>query len=350
MKAKLALYKDIPENGLALFCGCFIDQEGKERKIIADIEPLRLLPHSVYKCDSRFHTEILRAQLSDDSRYGFIIIDGSCASFHLLIGDTRETIFKKEVQLPPKHGRGGQSQNRFARLRVEKRDWYTSEIAEVAIKHFIDLDTNKVNVKGLIVAGSASIKVDLIKKLDPRISRAILKTYDIQYNGEAGFSQTLILCEEELSNCRYTFERVLLGKFFAAISSNEGLYCISAVDSIYALEAGAVETLIVCGDLEVTRYQLLHTATGAKKIMYHLPATETPEWEVTSSELLLDWILEHYKEFGSELQVVTATSTLGAQFSQGFGGIGAILRYKLEVPNSEAEEQGEGSEEYDYEY
>jgi len=348
LKAKLALYKEIPENGLALFCGCITDPDGKERKIMADIEPLRLLPHSVYKCDSRFHTEILRAQLNDDSRHGFIVIDGSCASFHLLIGDTRETIFKKEVQLPKKHGRGGQSQNRFARLRVEKRDWYTSEIAEMAIKHFIDFETNKVNVKHLIVAGSASLKLDLIKKLDPRISRAILKTYDIQYSGEAGFAQTLSLCEEDLSNCRYTFERVLLGKYFEAISADEGLYCFSPANTIFALEAGAVETLIVCGDLEATRYMWQNTTTGATKITYHVSTTETPEWELISSELLLDWILEHYQEFGSELQVVSGFSMLGVQFIQGFGGIGAILRYKLEVPLGLAEE--DSSEEYEFDY
>jgi len=351
LKAKLALYKDIPPNGLALFCGAFTDQDGKERKIMADVEPLRLLPHSVYKCDSRFHTEILHAQLANDERYGFMVVDGSCASFHLVIGDSRETIFKKEVQLPKKHGRGGQSQNRFARQRVEKRDWYTTDIASLATQHFIDPETNKVNVKGLIVSGSASLKQDVIKKLDPRVARAILKTYDVQYSGEAGFAQTLVLCEADLVDCRYTFERALLGKFFEAISADEGLYSFSSFETIYALEAGAVETLILCGDLCVTRYELFQASTGATKVTYNKPSQETTgdpsEWELKYSESLLDWILEHYKEFGSDLQVVSGTSTLGVQFSQGFGGIGAILRYKVESPVDVAEVS---EEESSYEY
>jgi len=337
---------------LALFCGSFTDPEGKERKIIAGVEPLRLLPHSVYKCDSRFHTELLHAQLTDDSRWGFIVIDGASASFHLLVGDSKETIYKKEVQLPKKHGRGGQSQNRFARIRVEKRDWYTTEIAEAANSHFIDLETNKVNVKALIVSGSASLKLDVIKKLDPRVSRAILKTYDVQYGGEAGFAQTLILCEEDLVNCRYTFERALLGKFFEAISDDQGLYSFCPSDTIYALEAGAVETIIVCSDLSITRYEMKNTSTGATKITFNLPDGEMEEqgkeWEVKSKEPLLDWLLENYKDFGSELQVVSGNSTLGAQFSQGFGGIGAVLRYTLEMPTQDGD--GQDSSESSYEY
>jgi len=355
LKAKLGQYKEIPPTGLALFCGAYTDPEGKERKLLAEVVPLRVLSHSIYKCDSRFHTELLRAQLADESRYGFIVIDGSCASFHLLVGDTKETIFKKEVSLPKKHGRGGQSQNRFARIREEKRDWYTTDIADLANKHFIDLETNKINVKGLIVSGSASLKVEMMKKLDPRVARAILHTYDIQYSGEAGFNQTLILCEADLADCRYTFERGLLGKYFTTIAGSDGLYTHSPADTIYALEAGAVETLIVWNELSIVRSVLAQPSTGVTRVVYHDnsrsldlgEADAENSWQVQSSLPLLDWILEHYKEFGSELQIVSGSSTLGAQFCSGFGGVGALLRYPVEIP---ATLQGNESEEEEYEY
>lgn len=369
IKAKLGQYKEIPENGLAVFCGAFTDHEGKDRRIMADIVPLRPIPHSLYKCDSRFHTELLREQLSDDTRYGFVVMyvlscystytfsDGSCTTFHLLVGDSKQTIYKKEVQLPKKHGRGGQSQNRFARIRDEKRDWYTSEIAETVTKYFIDPATNKVNVKALIVSGSASLKHELIKKLDPRVARAILQTYDVQYSGEAGFNQTLVLCEGDLVDCRYTFERSLLVKFFNAISTDEGLYTFSAKDTIYALEAGAVDTLLVWNELPTLRLEMVKPSTGETKVTYVSPEnskvdqeaealTEGDQWEVRSSGALLDWLLEHYHEFGSDVQVISNNSSLGTQFVQGFGGIGAILRYTIEMPSEVADE----SEESEYEY
>jgi peptide chain release factor subunit 1 len=36
------------------------------------------------------------------------------------------------VQLPKKHGRGGQSSVRFARIREEKRHAYVKKVAELA--------------------------------------------------------------------------------------------------------------------------------------------------------------------------------------------------------------------------
>eukprot|EP01127_Copromyxa_protea_P015717 TRINITY_DN4571_c0_g1_i2.p1 TRINITY_DN4571_c0_g1~~TRINITY_DN4571_c0_g1_i2.p1 ORF type:complete len:323 (+),score=62.35 TRINITY_DN4571_c0_g1_i2:438-1406(+) len=322
---------------------------------MVDVHPLRMLPHSVYKCDSRFHTELLREQLIDDSCYGFIVVDGSCASFHLLVGDSKRTIFKKDVQLPKKHGRGGQSQNRFARLREESRDWYTTEIAECATKHFIDLNTHKVNVKALIVSGSASLKHQVIKKLDPRVRGAIVSTYDIQYSGEAGFNQTLLLCESDLANCRYMFEKNLLNTFFKHISSDQGLYTFSPYDTLYALEAGAVENLIVWNELALVRYAMILPSTGATKIVckeesltvQNSEAGDENTWQVTESQPLLDWLLDHYQDFGSDVQLVSGNSALGAQFVQGFGGVGAVLRYPIEIPDGEG---GSEEEEEEYEY
>jgi len=369
LKAKLLQYRELPPNGLALFCGVYVDQEGKEHKIMAEIPPVRPLSHSLYKCDNRFHTEAIRSQLADDTRYGFIVIDGSCASFHLLIGDTKETIFKKEVQLPKKHGRGGQSQNRFARIREEKRDWYTSDIAEITTKHFIDLETNKVNVRHLIVSGSASLKNELIKKLDPRIQKAIVRTYDVQYSGEMGFQATLSLCQEELLNCRYIQEKALVSKFFSAIAEDSKLYAYSPEQSIYALEAGAVDTLIVWSELPTMRYVLSNSgpqdetsAITTPRVVFALPESvdsvlakinESVEsgvrgWEISSSQPLLDWLLENYLDFGSDLQVIAGNSSLSAQFVEGFGGVGALLRYPLETPASGPVEDEE--EEYSYDY
>lgn len=44
------------------------------------------------------------------------------------------------VDLPKKHGRGGQSALRFARLRLEKRHNYLRKVAELAVQFFITND------------------------------------------------------------------------------------------------------------------------------------------------------------------------------------------------------------------
>mgnify|MGYP001807514468 CR=1 FL=1 len=55
-------------------------------------------------------------------------MDGNGSLFGTLCGNTREVLHKFTVDLPKKHGRGGQSALRFARLRVEKRHNYVRKV------------------------------------------------------------------------------------------------------------------------------------------------------------------------------------------------------------------------------
>ena len=52
-------------------------------------------------------------------------------------GNTRTILHKFSVDLPKKHGRGGQSAVRFARLRMEARHNYVRKVAELAVHYFI---------------------------------------------------------------------------------------------------------------------------------------------------------------------------------------------------------------------
>jgi len=129
------------------------------------------------------------------------------ASFHTLTGDAQQTLFKLDVDLPKKHGRGGQSKNRFARRREEKRGWYTTKIAALTIQYFIDPSTSLPSVKGLVIAGLANLKEDVHKKLDPRLSKIVVSVVDVQYGGEAGFHQAINLSQANLSNLKIVQEQ-----------------------------------------------------------------------------------------------------------------------------------------------
>lgn len=61
-------------------------------------------------------------------RYGFVVMDGNGSLFGTISGNTREILGKFSVELPKKHGRGGQSALRFARLRMEKRHNYVRKV------------------------------------------------------------------------------------------------------------------------------------------------------------------------------------------------------------------------------
>ncbi|KAL1410910.1 translation termination factor eRF1 [Vanrija albida] len=336
---KLKLYNRVPDNGLCVFVGTVLNEEGKEKKISFALEPFRPINTSLYMCDSRFHVEALEELLETDSKWGFIIMDGNGSLFGTLSGNTREILYKFNVDLPKKHGRGGQSALRFSRLREEARRNYVRKVAELAVQHFITND--KVNVAGLVLAGSAELKTDLSGSdlFDGRLLAKVVKVVDVSYGGENGFNQAIELAADSLANVKFVQEKKLIQKYFDEIALDTGKYCFGIVDTLKALDMGAVETLIVWEQLDTIRNKL-RNAAGEEIIVFSSPkdtdrekfidkATGTEMEPTADPQPLLEWFAENYKDFGATLEFVTNKSQEGSQFVKGFGGIGGLLRYKV---------------------
>ncbi|RTG86946.1 peptide chain release factor subunit 1, partial [Schistosoma bovis] len=247
---------NVPTNGLVVYCGTIVTEDGKEKKVNIDFEPFRPVNTSLYLCDNKFHTEALVALLADDSKFGFIVVDGNGALFGTLSGNTREVLHKFTVELPKKHGRGGQSALRFARLRMEKRHNYVRKVAETATQLFITND--RPNIEGLILAGIADFKSDLGQSdmFDQRLQAKLIKIVDISYGGETGFNQAIELATDTLSGVKFIQEKKLIQRYFDEISQDSGKYCFGVEDTLKSLEMGAVETLVVWENLSVNRYVL----------------------------------------------------------------------------------------------
>ncbi|CAK9861986.1 unnamed protein product [Sphagnum jensenii] len=280
---RLKLHNKVPTNGLVLYTGTIVTDDGKEKKVTFDFEPFKPINSSLYLCDNKFHTEALNELLESDDKFGFIIMDGNGTLLGTLSGNTREVLHKFTVDLPKKHGRGGQSALRFAWLRMEKRHNYVRRTAELATQFYINPATSQPNVSGLILAGSVDFKTELSQSdmFDPQLQTK-------------------------------------------------------------ALEMGAVETLIVWENLEVNRYVLKNAVSG-ELVIKHLNREQESdqstfrevetqaELEVQEKLSLLEWFANAYKGFGCTLEFVTNKSQEGSQFCRGFGGIGGILRYQLDM-------------------
>ncbi|PIN14849.1 hypothetical protein CDL12_12499 [Handroanthus impetiginosus] len=299
--------------------------------------------------------------MESDEKFGFIVMDGNGTLFGTLSGNTREVLHKFTVDLPKKHGRGGQSALRFARLRMEKRHNYVRKTAELATQFFINPATSQPNVSGLILAGSADFKTELSQSdmFDPRLQAKILNVVDVSYGGENGFNQAIELSAEILSNVKLIQEKRLIGKFFEEISQDTGKYVFGVDDTIKALEMGAVETLIVWENLDTNRYVLKNSVTGEVVVKYlnkdqesdlsnFKDAATSAELEVQDKMPLLEWFANEYRNFGCSLEFVTNRSQEGSQFCRGFGGIGGILRYQLDIRSfDEPSDEGELYEDSD---
>lgn len=331
----------MPNNGLVLYCGMVQTEDGKERKVNIDFEPFKPINTSLYLCDNKFHTEPLGELLESDEKFGFVVMDGSGTLFGTLAGNTREVLHRMTVDLPKKHGRGGQSALRFARLRLEKRHNYVRKVAELAVQFFITND--RPNVSGLVLAGLADFKTELNASdmFDPRLQAIVIKVVDVSYGGDNGFNQAIELASEVLHNVKFIREKKLISQFFDEIAQDSGKYCFGVDDTLKALEIGAVESLLVYENLETQRLVLKNNSSGEEKIVYYSKEqmanqnnfrdeASGTDLETIESISLLEWFANNYKKFGAKLEIVTNRSQEGSQFVKGFGGIGGILRYKVE--------------------
>ncbi|BDA47758.1 Eukaryotic peptide chain release factor subunit 1-3 [Coccomyxa sp. Obi] len=352
---RLKLYNKVPPNGLVVYTGTVVTDDGKEKKLNIDFEPFKPINTSLYLCDNKFHTEALNELLESDSKYGFIVMDGNGSLFGTLSGNTREVLHKFTVDLPKKHGRGGQSALRFARLRLEKRHNYVRKVAETAVQFFISGD--RPNVAGLVLAGSAEFKTELSDSdmFDQRLKAAVLAVVDVSYGGENGFNQAIELSADTLANVKFVQEKRLISKFFDEISQDTGKFVFGVADTLQCLDMGAVETLIVWENLEVNRLTLRNSVTSEETTVNlskeqeanesHYKDKETgAELEVIEKMPLLEWLANNYKKFGCQLEFVTNKSQEGSQFCRGFGGIGGLLRYSVDLSQFEAYEEEDGPE------
>jgi len=342
-RERLKLYKNTPKNGLCIFCGVVLLEDGKtEKKITINLEPFRAINVFAYKCQNSFYTEPLLSLLEDDDRFGFVIIDGNGILFAILQGSNKEILQRMSVQLPKKHGRGGQSAMRFARLREEKRHNYIVKCCEMAKQHFIEDD--KVNVRGIVIAGSADLKFVMqgSDHFDPRLKEKVIATVDISYGQDQGLNQAITLAADSLTNVKFVHEKKVIGKFFEEISLDTQMIVFGVQDTIKAMELGALETMMLFENIEIMRYEIKNPVKNETKVFllnaqqeqdpkYFKDAETGVDLEVVASESLADWLCLHFKEYGIKIEFITDKSPDGFQFVKGFGGIGGFLRYRIEL-------------------
>jgi peptide chain release factor subunit 1 len=357
-KERLKLYNKTPDNGLVIYCGTVIGEDGNsEKKYTVDFEPFRPLNTFKYICDNKFCTEPLFELLENDETFGFVVVDGNGCLFGTLQGNTKAILQQITVQLPKKHGRGGQSASRFARIREEKRHNYVRKVTELASQHFIAED--KLKVKGLVLAGSANFKNDLSQSdlFDKRLCEIVVKIVDVSYGGENGFNQAITLSEDALANVKFIEEKKLISKYFEEIALDTGMIVFGVDDTLHSLEIGALDMLMCYENLEINRYEIRNPQTDEivihnlnkdqeKDPKYFKDAKSGIDLDVVSCVPLSEWLCEHYTDYGAKLEFITDKSQEGYQFVNGFGGIGGFLRFKIEMAEVDYDKDDNGGDDF----
>merc|ERR1719498_1404054 len=114
-----------------------------------------------------------------------------------------------------------------------------------------------------------------------------------------GFSQAIELAAESLSNVKFIQEK-LVSKFLDEVSQDTGKYCFGIKETMQGLEAGAVETLILWEQFDMTRKVIRNPHTDTKETLvktaeewkdpklYKCPDTNV-ELVVDEEDAFLDW-------------------------------------------------------------
>ena len=97
-----------PENGLAVFSGLVITEDGRESLESWAIEPPRKLNTKIYRCDQTFVLGPLKDMLESDEVYGLLIIELNEASIGILDGNNIRLLKHIYSGVPGKHKTGGQ--------------------------------------------------------------------------------------------------------------------------------------------------------------------------------------------------------------------------------------------------
>jgi peptide chain release factor subunit 1 len=295
----LALYKKTPEHGLALFAGNISEKEGAADIEVFAIEPPEPIKVKMYWCDQKFVLEPLEEMVEEKEIYGLVCLDRSEGDIALLKGRKIESLAHFESIVPGKSRAGGQSSARFARVRERLLNDFLKEVGEATNKAF---DEHK-EIRGIIVSGPGPTKEFFLREgfIRDDIQKKILGTVDTSYTGEHGLEETIVKGEHLIKEAHVIKEKKLMERFFSELQKPQGLALYKLDGVLKALEMGAVEMLIIIEDIELK-------IEGVDAI---------------------EFLEEKAQNYGTKITLVSRHTREGVQFRH-LGGIGALLRYRIE--------------------
>jgi peptide chain release factor subunit 1 len=104
--------------------------------------------------------------------------------------------------------------------------------------------------------------------LDKRLLPIIVSVVDVSYGGENGLNEAITLSAEALTNVKFVSEKKLVSKFFEEIALDTGMIVFGVEDSMKALELGAVETVLLFEELDVTRFVIKNPIKGDTRTIF----------------------------------------------------------------------------------
>ncbi|WP_435100358.1 peptide chain release factor aRF-1 [Halarchaeum sp. P4] len=340
IKDRLRYYDTYPpENGMVLFSGS-IDVGGGQSDMVTEVleSPPEPVQSFRYHCDSEFLTEPLENMFADKGLYGLIVLDRREANVGWLKGKRVEPVKSASSLVPGKQRKGGQSAQRFARLRLEAIDNFYQEVAEMADDLFVP---RRHELDGVLVGGPSPTKDEFLDGdyLHHELQDKVLGKFDVSYTDESGLYDLVDAGEDALADAALMEDKNAMERFFKELHNGElATYGFEATRR--NLIMGSVETLLLSEDLrqDVVTYEcsngheereLLDRRTDA------IPEHECGECGETVEEGEREDVIDHLMNIadqrGTDTTFISTDFEKGEQLLNAFGGIAGLLRYSTGV-------------------
>jgi len=340
IKDRLRYYDTFPpENGMVLFSGS-IDVGGGQTDMVTEVleSPPEPIQSFRYHCDSAFLTEPLENMFADKGLYGLIVLDRREANVGWLKGKRVEPVKSASSLVPGKQRKGGQSAQRFARLRLEAIDNFYQEVAEMANDLFVP---ERHDLDGVLVGGPSPTKDEFLDGdyLHHEIQEKVLGKFDVSYTDESGLYDLVDAGEDALAEAALMEDKNAMKRFFKELHDGDlATYGFEATRR--NLVMGSVETLLLSEDMrqDVVTYECENGHEERVLIdrrKDEIPVHECEECGATVEEGEREDVIDHLMNIadqrGTDTTFISTDFEKGEQLLNAFGGIAGLLRYSTGV-------------------
>ena len=339
IKDRLRYYDTFPpENGMVIFSGAVDSGGGRTEMVTKTLEsPPNPVESFRDHCDSAFLTEPLEHMLEDSGLFGLIVLDRREANVGWLKGKRVEPVKSASSLVPGKQRKGGQSAQRFARLRLEAIDNFYQEVAGMANELFVP---KRHELDGILVGGPSPTKDEFLDGdyLHHELQDTVLGKFDVSYTDESGLKDLVDAGSEALADQEIVDDKNQMDEFFENLHTGEKA-TYGFEETRRNLIMGSVDRLLISEDLrsDVVVYEC-PDGTEEYEVVDSRHATPDHECsecgetaEVVEREDVIEHLMSIAEQRGTETKFISTDFEKGEQLLDAFGGVAGILRYSTGV-------------------
>ena len=272
----LRLFKRTPENGLLAFSGNVSEKEGQSDIQVWSLEPPEPVKMRLYRCDKEFVLDILRDMIATKEIYGLCVMDRREGSIALLEGKSIIPLATSTSNVPGKSKAGGQSSQRFERLREGAAKEFYTRLGEHMKEQFLP---RLPDIKGIIVGGPGPTKYDFVDGnfITADVKKKIIAIKDLSYTGDFGLQELVDKAQDVLVAEAIALEKRLMTKFFELLSTRERMVAYGEEDVMKCLAMAACDIVLISEVVDDATIEKIEKEADIVGTKVEIISTETRE-------------------------------------------------------------------------